>query len=126
MAIILVADDDLSIQEMLTVALEAEGHRVTCVSDGQEAYHACLTNRPDLVFLDVMMPVHNGYEVCEMIRNQAGFGADLPVILLSAVDYDPAMMERVGASDYVSKQHAISSLPDVLYKHLGPDAVGNR
>jgi len=122
MARILLADDDLASLEVMTLALEAEGHEVLQVSNGQEAFEQTLSHRPDLVFLDVMMPVFDGYQTCEMMRNDPDIAPSLPIIFLTAVEVDNKRIEEVGASGYLSKRHAVTELRELLVRHLGPKA----
>ncbi|GMW02228.1 MAG: hypothetical protein AMXMBFR84_33640 [Candidatus Hydrogenedentota bacterium] len=125
MARILVADDDTSSLDVLTVALSAEGHDVLCASNGQEAYEMTASEKPDLVFLDVMMPVYDGYETCQLIRNDRTIPVTLPVIFLTSMDKDTNKMSSVGASGHLPKRHVVSELRDCLLEHLGPDAIGD-
>ena len=123
MANILIADDDAASLDVMVVALKAEGHEVVCASNGQEAYDMALSERPDLVFLDVMMPVFDGYEVCGRLRKDPETPSDLPIIFLTSLDPDGRRLDEVGATDYLPKHHMVVQLRDMLVKHLGPDAV---
>ena len=120
MARILLADDDAASLDVMNVTLSAEGHDVLCAFDGQEAYEMILAEKPDLVFLDVMMPVFNGYETCKMIREDPEIPEALPVIFLTSVDVDHTKVEQVGASGVLSKGHMVAELRDLLAEHLGP------
>ncbi|MFO7975902.1 MAG: response regulator [Candidatus Hydrogenedentota bacterium] len=122
MARILVADDDSASYEVLSVALMAEGHEVFYAANGQEALELAEEIRPDLVFLDVMMPVFDGYETCERMRNAPDIPAKLPIVFLTSTEENPQKMEQVGASDYLTKRHMVADLQDMLVKHLGPKA----
>jgi CheY-like chemotaxis protein len=124
MARILVADDDSTAIEVLSVALSAVGHEVIQASDGLAAYEATLEQQPRLVFLDVMMPVFDGYETCQRLRADPDVPADLPIIFLTSLDPDRRRIAEAGATDYLSKRHMVSGLQDLLARHLGPDAVG--
>ncbi len=122
MARILIADDDSSSYEVLAVALSAEGHEVLYAANGQEAIELAVDAKPDLVFLDVMMPVFDGYETCERMRNDPEIPQKLPIIFLTATEENHRKMEQVGASDYLPKRHMIADLQDMLIRHLGPRA----
>ena len=101
---ILVADDEPHIRRILQFLLEQEGFEVRLAEDGEEAWQAVASFRPDLVLLDVMMPRMDGFAVLEIIR--AGFEtARLPVILLTAKSdvSDKVMGLRGGANDYIVK-----------------------
>jgi two-component system, OmpR family, response regulator MprA len=81
MAHVLYAEDDRSIRESVTTALELEGHTVTAVADGQSALTWLESGRADLVVLDVMMPFMDGLTACRRIRAQ---GDRTPVLMLTA------------------------------------------
>jgi len=101
---ILVADDEPHIRRIMQFLLEKEGFEVLLVADGDEAWKAVTSFKPDLVLLDVMMPRMDGYAVLEIIRD--GFETSrLPVILLTAKgeDEDKVRGLRGGANDYVVK-----------------------
>jgi len=125
MARILVADDDSASLDVMVVALQAEGHEVLCASNGQEAYEIAVAEQPDLVFLDVMMPVQDGYEACSMMRSDTSLPSNLPIVFLTSLDADTKMFEKVGASGYLPKRHMVVELRDLLIKYLGPDAIGS-
>jgi len=75
---ILVADDELTIRLLYEQVLSGDGHTVVTAKDGREAYEKFLTEKPDLVILDVKMPGMHGIEVLERIRET---GSDVPVIM---------------------------------------------
>lgn len=122
MARILVADDDTASLDVMALALSAEGHQVICAANGQEAYEIALQEKPDLVFLDIMMPIYSGYETCELLRNDPEVPKELPIVFLTSLDADTRMLEKVGASDHLPKRHMVVELREVLAKHLGPEA----
>ncbi|WP_188411026.1 ATP-binding protein [Agaricicola taiwanensis] len=100
---ILLADDNVDMRAYVSRLLRAR-FEVTAVADGAAALDVIEERRPDLVLLDVMMPVKNGFEVLSIIRS-APSGAQLPVILLSARAGEEARVEglRAGADDYLVK-----------------------
>lgn len=98
---ILVVDDDASIRRILALRLSMFGYDVVTASDGEEALRTFRLANPDLVVLDVMMPLLDGYGVCQELRKES----DVPIIMLTAlVD----VVERItglelGADDYMTK-----------------------
>ena len=96
---ILVADDDESIVELITLYLRKDGFDVITARDGGEALRKITQHSPDLVLLDIMMPVKDGWEVCREIRQRY----QLPVIMLTArsEDYDKILGLELGADDYI-------------------------
>ncbi len=104
MATILVADDNSNIQKMVKLALKDQGIEVFSVGNGEAAVRKLPDVQPDLVLADVFMPVRNGYEVCEYIKQNRRF-AHIPVILLvGAFDpLDEREAQRVGAEGVLKK-----------------------
>lgn len=98
---ILVVDDDKNICELLRLYLVKEGYSVTMAHDGQEALTAFDKLHPDLVLLDVMMPVMDGWEACRKIRAKD----NTPIIMLTAKGetYDKVLGLELGADDYIVK-----------------------
>ena len=77
---VLIVEDDRNIAELLQMYLEKEGYAVTCASDGGQGLAKYRAIKPDLVLLDVMMPVMDGWSVCRAIRAEA----QTPIIMLTA------------------------------------------
>jgi CheY-like chemotaxis protein len=101
---ILVADDNSNIQKMVGLALKDHGIEVVAVGNGEAAVRKITEIRPDLVLADVFMPVRNGYEVCQFVKEDSSL-AHIPVILLvGAFDpLDEAEAQRVGADGVLKK-----------------------
>jgi DNA-binding response OmpR family regulator len=102
---ILIVDDEAFIRVLLTQTLEEledEGVELLVAADGQEGLDMALSEQPDLVFLDVMMPKLSGYEVCSKIKET---DASIYVILLTAKGQavDKEQGTDVGADEYVTK-----------------------
>jgi len=101
---ILVADDNSNIQKMVGLALKDQGIDVVAVGNGEAAVRKISDIRPDLVLADVFMPVRNGYEVCNYVKQDAAL-SHIPVILLvGAFDpLDEQEAQRVGADGVLKK-----------------------
>lgn len=99
--LVLIADDDAKIRELLQLYLTKEGFVVEQAADGAEAILKAQQLKPDLLVLDIMMPVLDGLEVCRQVRKFS----QLPIIMLTArvEDDDRIMGLELGADDYVSK-----------------------
>lgn len=97
----LVVDDEKLIVKGLKFSLEQEGYQVDCAYDGQEAVDKAKENEYDVILLDLMLPVLNGYEVCQQIREFS----DMPIIMLTAKgdDMDKILGLEYGADDYITK-----------------------
>ena len=102
MTSVLLAEDELALAKSLAQTLEASGMDVRLALNGEIALGHFKRERPDLVLLDVMMPVMDGYETCAEIRK---LDRDVPVIFLTALDSDADQIRglEVGADDYVVK-----------------------
>ena len=101
---ILVVDDEAHVIRSLSFVLGREGYQVETADNGNEAVLKSLEFRPEIIFLDVMMPGKNGYEVCQEIRRNEVL-KDIYVIILSAKgwDLDRAKALSVGANEFMSK-----------------------
>lgn len=98
---VLVVDDEQAIRELLALYLTKEGFVVQEAADGAEALIKNQEYKPDIIILDIMMPVLDGMEVCRQIRKFS----DIPIIMLTsrAEDEDRIMGLEIGADDYVTK-----------------------
>ena len=105
---ILVADDEPRYVRLMEANLVSEGYQVLKASNGQEAVEAVDQHRPDLVLLDVMMPVLSGFEACERIREFS----NVPVIMVTAKgdEQDRVKGLDVGADDYIVKPYSATEL----------------
>lgn len=98
---VLIVEDDKNIAELLQLYLEKEGYGVTLASDGGEGLETFRNLHPDLVLLDVMMPVMDGWTLCKTIRAES----QTPIIMLTAKSEtdDKVAGLRSGADDYITK-----------------------
>ncbi len=98
---VLVVDDDKNICELLKLYLVKEGHQVVFAYDGSEAVNKAKEEEPNIIVLDVMMPVINGWEACKLIRQFS----DVPIIMLTALDTTENKVQglNIGADDYIVK-----------------------
>ena len=101
MGYVLIADDEKAIRNVLRIYLDNAGYEVLEAANGQEAVAAVRQSNVDLVLLDIMMPVLDGYEALRQIRETS----NVPVILLSAKGEDPDKILglNLGADDYLAK-----------------------
>jgi DNA-binding response OmpR family regulator len=106
---ILVVEDDLAILTGLSMNLRFEGYEVLQAQDGQQGLARALDEAPDLVVLDLMLPVLNGFEVLKELRQR---GRDTPVVVLSAkgAEMDKILGLNLGADDYVVKPFGLQEL----------------
>ena len=115
MAKILIAEDEQDIRDLIEFTLKYYGHEVISVSDGEEAISATRKNKPDLILLDVRMPVLDGYQACEILKADR-ITKSIPVVFLSAKGQAAEISKglQVGAVDYLLKPFA----PEELNKRL--------
>lgn len=100
-ATILVVDDDPHIVELNTLYLKKEGYRIISAVNGPTALDMALTQSPDLIVLDLMLPEMDGWDVCRRVRA----ASDVPIIMLTARDddIDKIVGLELGADDYLTK-----------------------
>ena len=101
MARVLVVDDEKLIVKGIRFSLEQDGYEVDCAYDGDEAIERAKEREYDVVLLDVMLPGHDGFEVCQTIREFS----EMPIIMLTAKgdDMDKILGLEYGAGDYITK-----------------------
>lgn len=99
--LILVVDDEPKVTRLARDYLEKNGFRVLTTGDGQSALAIARREKPDLVILDLMLPVIDGREVCRILRRES----DLPIIMLTALseEIDQVTGLEIGADDYITK-----------------------
>lgn len=99
---VLIVEDDTAIREALLEAVEADGHAAVGAPDGAQAVRLFESGGYDLVLLDIMLPVMNGYDVCRRIRER---DKRVPVVMLTAKaeEIDKVLGLELGADDYVTK-----------------------
>jgi two-component system response regulator MprA len=124
MRTVLVVDDEPAVRDALERALRTAGYLVRTADDGAKALDAIAEERPDVVVLDVLMPVMDGFEACRRLR---GSGDRTPVLMLTARD---AVGDRVdgldaGADDYVVKPFALDELLARIRALLRRSGVGD-
>ena len=101
---ILVVDDEPSIVRPLMFILKKKGYEVLTASNGEEGLNVARAEKPDLIFLDVMMPKKNGYEVCQELKSDPNLQGTYVIILTArGVELDEEEKKRVRADEYMSK-----------------------
>jgi two-component system, OmpR family, response regulator VicR len=114
---ILVVDDEQPIADILKFNLEKEGYQVVCAFDGGTAVELAFSEEPDLILLDIMLPVKDGMDVCREIRAAK---SQIPIIMLTAKDseIDKVLGLEMGADDYVTKPFGARELLARVKAHL--------
>lgn len=105
---ILIVEDEVSLAEAIAYALKREGFRTLFATDGQEGLRIALTEKPDLVILDLMLPKLDGWEVCRTIRAKS----TVPILILTArgEEHEKVLGLELGADDYVVKPFSMREL----------------
>ncbi|MDR0518980.1 MAG: response regulator transcription factor [Clostridiales Family XIII bacterium] len=105
---VLIIEDEKNISDIVKLNLTKEGFSVDTAFDGQEGLDKALGTDPDLVLLDVMLPMMDGFEVCRKIREKS----DVPVIMLTAKEeeVDKVLGLELGADDYITKPFGLREL----------------
>ncbi len=107
--LILVIEDDVSLRQGLVMNFELQGYRVRSASDGQEGMRLAFDLRPDLIVLDIMLPVFSGMEILDELRQR---NENVPVLILSARGTTDNKVQglKKGADDYLTKPFELSEL----------------
>jgi two-component system, chemotaxis family, chemotaxis protein CheY len=104
---VLVVDDDASIRELLSTALADDGYEVVPASNGQDALSVCERWRPDVIVLDLMMPVMDGWTFAKRLREKKH---QIPIVVLSAANDLMRHAASLGAADVVGKPFDLDQL----------------
>lgn len=114
---VMVIDDSKTIRRTAETLLQKTGCTVVTAEDGFDALSRIVKEKPDLIFIDVMMPRLDGYETCSIIRSNDAF-SEIPVVMLSSKSSfcDKARGDVVGANAYLTKPFSKDELLDAIAK----------
>jgi two-component system alkaline phosphatase synthesis response regulator PhoP len=117
---ILIVDDEPHVIKSLTFVLTKEGYDVSSAENGEDAMAKIRQSKPSLVFLDVMMPRKNGYEVCQEVKKDSGL-RDIRVIMLTAKgqEADREKGLNVGADEFMTKPFSPMGIVEKVKELLG-------
>ena len=120
---IMVIDDSKTIRRTAESLLKKAGCEVLTATDGFEALSMIADSRPDVIFVDIMMPRLDGYQTCALIKNNALF-KKTPVIMLSSKDglFDRARGRIVGSEQYLTKPFTKDELLGAIRQYVGDAA----
>ena len=106
---VLIVDDEKSISDILAYNLKKDDYETVCAYDGQEALRMAREEKPDLILLDIMLPLLDGFEVCRTLRTE---GDNVPIIMLTAreEETDKVFGLETGADDYITKPFSMREL----------------
>jgi twitching motility two-component system response regulator PilG len=116
---VMVIDDSKTIRRTAETLLKREGAEVVTATDGFEALAKIADQRPQIIFVDIMMPRLDGYQTCALIKNNQVF-KHTPVIMLSSKDglFDKARGRIVGSEQYLTKPFTRDELVAAIRKHV--------
>ncbi len=117
---VMVIDDSKTIRRSAETLLKKVGCDVVTAIDGFEALAKITMHKPDIIFVDIMMPRLDGYQTCALIKNNPAFKAT-PVIMLSSKDsiFDRARGRIVGSQEYLTKPFSREDLVQAITVHVG-------
>ncbi len=117
---VMVIDDSKTIRRSAETLLKKAGCEVVTAVDGFEALAKITAHKPDIIFVDIMMPRLDGYQTCALIKNNQNFKAT-PVIMLSSKDsiFDRARGRIVGSEKYLTKPFSREDLISAITTHVG-------
>jgi two-component system, chemotaxis family, response regulator PixG len=118
--LVICIDDSPQICELMRSIVTDAGYRFIAIQDATQALPRLLENKPDLIFLDLMMPKINGYEICGQIKRISAF-AEIPIVMLTGKDglLDRLRSKVVGASEFTSKPITKQAIDASLNKYIG-------
>lgn len=117
---VMVIDDSKTIRRTAETLLKKSGCEVVTATDGFEALSKILEHRPNIIFVDIMMPRLDGYQTCALIKNNKMF-KEIPVIMLSSKDglFDRARGRIVGSEQYLTKPFTKDELLGAITQYVG-------
>jgi twitching motility two-component system response regulator PilG len=123
---VMVIDDSKTIRRTAETLLKREGYEVVTATDGYESLSKIADERPDIIFIDIMMPRLDGYQTCALIKNNREF-RNTPVIMLSSKDglFDKARGRIVGSEQYLTKPFTKDDLLGAIRRYVGEASAGN-
>ncbi|MEO0443031.1 MAG: twitching motility response regulator PilG [Pseudomonadota bacterium] len=116
---VMVIDDSKTIRRTAETLLTKAGCQVVTATDGFDALAKIADSRPDIIFVDIMMPRLDGYQTCALIKNNSEF-KKTPVIMLSSKDglFDKAKGRIVGSDQYLTKPFSKTELLNSIETHI--------
>ena len=118
----MVIDDSKTIRRSAETLLSKEGCEVVTASDGFEALAKIAEHKPNIIFVDIMMPRLDGYQTCALIKNNKQFGS-IPIVMLSSKDglFDRARGKLAGSEQHIHKPFTQDDLVNAINKYVSMD-----
>ena len=116
----MIVEDDTVLAKALSLSLQNEGYELSLATDGEEAEKMIQSVVPDLILLDLLLPIKNGFEVLKTMR-QSPTTKDIPVVILTNFEQETSINEgkKLGAKDYIVKANVdIQNIPEIVKKYI--------
>jgi len=122
---VMVIDDSNTIRKTTEAILKKAGYEVYTAADGFEAMALITDHRPDIIFVDIMMPRLDGYQTCTLIKNNRHF-RETPVVMLSSKDglFDRARGRIAGSEQHINKPFTQDELIAAIARHVNKTSTG--
>jgi DNA-binding response OmpR family regulator len=117
---VMIVEDDTVLANALSTVLQNEGYELSLATDGEEAERMILQELPDLILLDLLLPIKNGFEVLKVMRQNPST-KDISVVILTNFEQETSISEgkKLGAKDYIVKANVdIQNIPEIVRKYL--------
>lgn len=124
---VMVIDDSHTIRRTAEIFLKSVGCEIILAEDGFDALAKITNERPDIIFVDIMMPKLDGYQTCTLIKRHSRYQST-PVIMLSSKDglFDRARGRMVGSDQYLTKPFTKETLLDAVYNYAVKNILQQR
>jgi len=113
-------EDDTVLANALSLVLQNEGYELSLATDGEEAERMIQQEIPDLILLDLLLPIKNGFEVLKIMRQNPST-KDISVVILTNFEQETSINEgkKLGAKDYIVKANVdIQNIPEIVKKYM--------
>jgi len=117
---VMIVEDDTVLANALSLALQNEGYELSIATDGEEAEKMIQQEIPDLVLLDLLLPIKNGFEILKVMRQNPNT-RDISVVILTNFEQETSILEgkKLGVKDYIVKANVdIQDIPEIVKKYL--------
>ncbi|MBX3217119.1 MAG: response regulator [Labilithrix sp.] len=119
MTTILAIEDDADLRELLRFVLEEKGYAVATAENGREALECIRQQMPDIILLDMRMPIMSGADFATEYRTRYAHGARAPLIVMTAAEHASRRSTEIGASDFLRKPFSTEELIALVERHVG-------
>jgi len=117
---VMIVEDDTVLANALSLVLQNEGYELSLATDGEEAERMIQQEIPDLILLDLLLPIKNGFEVLKIMRQNPST-KDISVVILTNFEQETSINEgkKLGAKDYIVKANVdIQNIPEIVKKYM--------